>query len=68
MRVSYFHNLFRKLNFGAKDSMTLLSADGNLLMRAPFDIDMRLQRAVVAAAHDGAPAVARLAVFSHEVI
>jgi hypothetical protein len=40
MRVSYFHSLFRKLSFGAKDSMTLLSADGTLLMRAPFDIDM----------------------------
>jgi hypothetical protein len=39
MRVSYFHSLFRKLKFGAKDSMTLLSADGTLLMRAPFDID-----------------------------
>jgi hypothetical protein len=30
MRVSYFHSLFRKLNFSAKDSMTLQSAD------APF--------------------------------
>jgi diguanylate cyclase (GGDEF)-like protein len=40
MRVSYFHSLFRKLSFGAKDSMALLSADGTLLMRAPFDIDM----------------------------
>ena len=39
MRVSYFHNLFRKLKFGASDSMNLLSADGTILMRAPFDID-----------------------------
>jgi diguanylate cyclase (GGDEF)-like protein len=39
MRVSYFHSLFRKLNFGAKDSMTLLSADGTILMRVPFDSD-----------------------------
>ena len=39
MRVSYFHNLFRKLKFGPNDSMTLVSADGTILMRAPFDID-----------------------------
>jgi len=39
MRVSYFHNLFRKLKFGPRDSMNLLSADGTILMRAPFDID-----------------------------
>lgn len=39
MRVSYFHNLFRKLKFGPNDSMSLLSADGTILMRAPFDID-----------------------------
>ena len=40
MRVSYFHNLFRKLKFGPGDSMNLLSSDGTILMRAPFDIDM----------------------------
>ena len=39
MRLSYFHSLFRKLKFGAKDSMTLVSADGTILMRAPFEID-----------------------------
>lgn len=39
MRVSYFHNLFRKLKFGPGDSMNLLGADGTILMRAPFDID-----------------------------
>lgn len=39
MRLSYFHSLFRKLRLGAKDSMTLMSADGAILMRAPFDID-----------------------------
>ena len=39
LRVSYFHNLFRKLKFGPKDSMNLISADGTILMRAPFDID-----------------------------
>jgi len=40
MRLSYFHSLFRKLRFGAKDSMNLISADGIILMRAPFDIDI----------------------------
>lgn len=39
MRLSYFHSLFRKLKFGPQDSMTLLSADGSVLMRAPFDIE-----------------------------
>jgi diguanylate cyclase (GGDEF)-like protein len=38
MGLSYFHNLFRKLRLGEKDSMTLLGADGTILMRAPFDI------------------------------
>ena len=39
MRLSYFHNLFRKLNFGADDSMVLFNSDGTILMRSPFDID-----------------------------
>ncbi|SDN62448.1 sensor domain-containing diguanylate cyclase [Afipia sp. GAS231] len=39
MHVSYFHNLFRKLKYGPKDSMNLIGADGTILMRAPFDID-----------------------------
>ncbi len=39
MRLSYFHSLFKKLHLGAADSMNLLSADGTILMRAPFDID-----------------------------
>ncbi|VIO65622.1 Phytochrome-like protein cph2 [Bradyrhizobium ivorense] len=38
MRLSYFHNLFRKLNFGPSDSMALFNTDGAMLMRAPFDI------------------------------
>ncbi|MGF6309387.1 diguanylate cyclase (GGDEF)-like protein [Bradyrhizobium sp. i1.8.4] len=38
MRLSYFHNLFRKLNFGFGDSMALFNTDGVMLMRAPFDI------------------------------
>lgn len=39
MRLSYFYSLFRKLRLGANDSMTLMSSDGAILMRAPFDID-----------------------------
>jgi diguanylate cyclase (GGDEF)-like protein len=39
VHVSYFHNLFRKLTYGPRDSMNLISADGTILMRAPFDID-----------------------------
>jgi diguanylate cyclase (GGDEF)-like protein len=39
MHLSYFHSLFRKLRLGEKDSMNLLSTDGTILMRAPFDID-----------------------------
>ena len=39
MRLSYFHSLFSKLKYGPKDSMNLISADGTILMRAPFDID-----------------------------
>ncbi|MFB9265209.1 diguanylate cyclase [Bradyrhizobium erythrophlei] len=38
MRLSYFHNLFRKLNFNAKDSLVLFNSNGTMLMRAPFDI------------------------------
>ncbi|NEV02077.1 sensor domain-containing diguanylate cyclase [Bradyrhizobium uaiense] len=38
MRLSYFHNLFRKLNFGVGDSMALFNTDGVMLMRAPFEI------------------------------
>lgn len=39
MRLSYFHTLFRKLSLGDKDSMTLVGADGTILLRAPFEID-----------------------------
>jgi len=38
MRLSYFHNLFRKLNFGLGDSMALFNTDGVMLMRTPFEI------------------------------
>ncbi|WP_349542722.1 sensor domain-containing diguanylate cyclase [Bradyrhizobium sp. ARR65] len=39
MRLSYFHDLFRKLKFGPEDSMTLFNTEGMILMRAPFDVD-----------------------------
>jgi diguanylate cyclase (GGDEF)-like protein len=39
MRLSYFHDLFRKVKLGPEDSLTLMRADGTLLMRAPFNID-----------------------------
>lgn len=38
MRMSYFHDLFKKLAFSPDDSINLLSADGTILMRMPFDI------------------------------
>jgi hypothetical protein len=38
MRLSYFHNLFRRVKFGPDDSLTLMRTDGTVLMRAPFDI------------------------------
>jgi diguanylate cyclase (GGDEF)-like protein len=39
MRLSYFHDLFRKVKLGAEDSLTLMRTDGTVLMRAPFNID-----------------------------
>jgi diguanylate cyclase (GGDEF)-like protein len=39
MRLSYFHDLFRKVKLGADDSITLMRADGTVLMRSPFSID-----------------------------
>lgn len=39
MRLSYFHDLFRKLKYRPGGSMTLFNTDGTILMRAPFDID-----------------------------
>jgi diguanylate cyclase (GGDEF)-like protein len=39
MRLSYFHDLFRKVKLGTEDSLTLMRTDGTLLMRAPFHID-----------------------------
>ena len=39
MRLSYFHDLFRKVKLGDDDSITLMRTDGTVLMRAPFNID-----------------------------
>jgi hypothetical protein len=39
MRLSYFHDLFRKVKLGAEDSLTLMRTDGTVLMRTPFSID-----------------------------
>jgi diguanylate cyclase (GGDEF)-like protein len=39
MRLSYFHDQFRKVNLATNDSLTLISATGTVLMRTPFNID-----------------------------
>jgi diguanylate cyclase (GGDEF)-like protein len=39
MRLSYFHDQFRKVNLAENDSLTLISASGVVLMRSPFKID-----------------------------
>jgi diguanylate cyclase (GGDEF)-like protein len=39
MRLSYFHDLFRKVKLGTEDSLTLMRTDGTVLMRTPFNID-----------------------------
>jgi diguanylate cyclase (GGDEF)-like protein len=39
MRLSYFHDLFRKVKLGDDDSITLMRTDGTVLMRSPFNID-----------------------------
>jgi diguanylate cyclase (GGDEF)-like protein len=38
MGLSYFHDLFRKVKFGADDAIALMRTDGTVLMRAPFEI------------------------------
>jgi diguanylate cyclase (GGDEF)-like protein len=39
MRLSYFHDQFRKVNLAGDDSLTLISKNGIVLMRTPFNID-----------------------------
>lgn len=38
--VSYFHDLFRRLDMHEDDALTLVSRDGFIVMRRPFDIEM----------------------------
>jgi diguanylate cyclase (GGDEF)-like protein len=38
MRLSYFHDLFRKVKLGTDDAINLMRTDGTVLMRAPFEI------------------------------
>jgi diguanylate cyclase (GGDEF)-like protein len=40
IRFSYFHDLFGRLNLGPNDTITVLSRDGTVIMRTPFDLDM----------------------------
>jgi diguanylate cyclase (GGDEF)-like protein len=39
MRLSYFHDQFRKVNLAENDTLTLISAGGVVLMRSPFKIE-----------------------------
>jgi diguanylate cyclase (GGDEF)-like protein len=39
MRLSYFHDQFRKVNLAANDTLTLISKTGTILMRSPFKIE-----------------------------
>ena len=40
MKLSYFHRLFKNMNLGPDDALTLLRSDGTVLMRSPFDVDV----------------------------
>jgi diguanylate cyclase (GGDEF)-like protein len=39
IRFSYFHELFNRLNLDPDDSITVLSRNGTVIMRTPFDLD-----------------------------
>jgi diguanylate cyclase (GGDEF)-like protein len=39
LKLSYFHDLFRKLKLSDGDVLFLVSTDGTMIMRTPFDID-----------------------------
>jgi diguanylate cyclase (GGDEF)-like protein len=39
MRLSYFHDQFRKVNLSENDTLTLINGKGVVLMRSPFKID-----------------------------
>jgi diguanylate cyclase (GGDEF)-like protein len=40
IRFSYFHDLFGRLRLGPHDTITVLSRDGTVIMRTPFDLDV----------------------------
>ena len=40
IRFSYFHDLFGRLRLGPEDTISVLSRDGTLIMRTPFDLDV----------------------------
>ena len=40
IRFSYFHDLFGRLHLGPDDSISVLSRDGAVIMRTPFDLDV----------------------------
>ena len=40
IRFSYFHDLFGRLQLGPDDSISVLSRDGTVIMRTPFDLDI----------------------------
>lgn len=40
IRFSYFHDLFGRLRLGPDDTITVLSHDGTVIMRTPFDLDI----------------------------
>jgi diguanylate cyclase (GGDEF)-like protein len=40
IRFSYFHDLFGRLHLGPEDTITVLSRDGTVIMRTPFDLDV----------------------------
>jgi diguanylate cyclase (GGDEF)-like protein len=40
IRFSYFHDLIGRLRLGPDDTITVLSRDGTVIMRTPFDLDV----------------------------
>jgi diguanylate cyclase (GGDEF)-like protein len=40
IKLSYFHDLFRRLEIHRDDALTVLSREGRVLMRRPFDLGM----------------------------
>lgn len=40
LRLSYFHDMFRRLKLNDRDALTLVRDDGAIVMRSPFEIGM----------------------------